>query len=115
MAFSEFEIKRIEKLIGKCVGSRRPPGHSSKQPDFSFRIAGQSFEIFETRAQLNDPTKILAQPIAKATYIKNRKMWALFWMRADLKWQSYKLFPVSGSLEKILETIAQDRFDCFWG
>jgi len=36
-------------------------------------------------------------------------------MRADMKWHSYKPFPSSDSLEKILETIEQDQFDCFWG
>jgi len=115
MALSEFEIKRIEKLVGQFVEHRRPATHIRKQLDFSFRISGQSFEILEIRPQWNDPTKIQERPIAKATYISSRKIWKLYWMRADLKWHGYKPFPASNSLEKILETINQDRYNCFWG
>jgi len=115
MALSEFEIKRIEKLVGQFVERKRPAEHIRDQLDFSFRISGQSFEILEIRPQWNDPTKILERPMAKATYVASRKIWKLYWMRADMKWHSYKPFPSSDSLEKILETIEQDQFDCFWG
>lgn len=115
MAFSEFEIKRIEKLVGQYVERKRPAHHIRNQLDFSYGISAQSFEIFEIRPQWNDPARILELPIAKATYITSRKIWKLYWMRADLKWHSYKPFPSSNSLEKILETIEQDQYNCFWG
>jgi hypothetical protein len=115
MALSEFEIKRIEKLVGKFVEGQQPVCHIRRQLEYTFRISKQSFEILEVRPQHNDPTKIQEIPIAKATYIKSRKLWKLYWMRADLKWHSYKPFPESSSLEKILEVIAQDRYNCFFG
>lgn len=115
MALSEFEIKRIEKLVGQFVERKRPARHIRNQLDFSFRISGQSFEILEIRPQWNDPTKTLERPIAKATYVTSRKIWKLYWMRADMKWHSYKPFPSSNSLEKILTAMEQDQYDCFWG
>ena len=36
-------------------------------------------------------------------------------MRADLKWHTYKPFPDSRSLEKILEIVDEDDHGCFWG
>ena len=115
MAISEFEIKRIEKLVGQFVESKRPASHIRKELDFSFRISGQSFEIYEIRPQWNDSSKKVESPIAKATYVKSKKVWKLFWMRADMKWHSYKPFPVSDYLEKILEVVEQDAHGCFWG
>lgn len=67
------------------------------------------------RAQWDDPKKIIEGAIAKGTYEKIRKIWKLFWMRADLKWHSYPPFPESKSLEEILEVIEQDLHACFLG
>lgn len=115
MAISEFEIKRIEKLVGQYVESRRPAAHMRSQLDISFRITGQSVEIVEIRPQWNDPTRKIEGSIAKSTYVKSRKIWKLYWMRADGKWHGYQPFPSSASLEKILEAIEQDPHGCFWG
>ena len=116
MAISEFEIKRIEKLVGQFVESKRPAKHIRNKIDISFRISGQSFEIFEIRPQWNAPTKKIEDPVAKATYVKSKNEWKLYWMRADLnKWYGYKPFPVSKSLEKIFDVIGQDPDNCFWG
>ena len=115
MAISEFEIKRIEKLVGGFVEKMRPPPDIRNKLDIGFRISGQSFEIYEIRPQWNNPEKKIEGPIAKATYIKSKKIWQLFWMRADLKWHRYQPFPSSKSLEEILEVVSQDPHGCFWG
>ena len=115
MAISEFEIKRVEKLVGQFVEMKRPPSHIRNELDISFRISDQSFEIFEIRPQWDDSTKKKEGPIAKATYVKTQKIWKLYWLRADLKWHSFKPFPASNSLEEILEVIEQDSHGCFWG
>ena len=115
MAISEFEVKRIEKLVGNFVESRRPPAHIRERVDLSFIVNGQSVVIFEVRPQRNDPQNKIEEPVAKFTFIKSTKEWKLYWMRADLKWHSYKPFPVSKSLEAIIESIEQDAYGCFWG
>ena len=115
MAISEFEIKRIEKYVGEFVEKRRPEPKIRNMLDIGFRISGQSFEIFEIRPQWDNPERQIEIPVAKATYIKSRKEWQLFWKRADLKWHSYQPFPTSKLLEEILEVINQDPHGCFWG
>jgi len=115
MAISEFEIKRIEKLVGQFVEKIRPSPDIRNKLDIGFRVSGQSFEIFELRPQWNNPKNIIEGSVAKGTFIKNKKIWKLFWMRADLKWHSYKPFPTSKSIEEILEVIHQDQYGCFWG
>lgn len=47
--FSEFEIKRVEKVVGAFIAKRRPPPHIRKQLDLGFRLKGQSVEIFGIR------------------------------------------------------------------
>ena len=115
MALSEFEVKRMEKLVGEFLEAVRPDPEHRHQLDISFRISGQSFEIFEIRPQWRDPDKKIEESVAKATYVKSTKRWRLYWKRADLKWHRYGPFPESDSLEKILDVIDEDKHHCFWG
>lgn len=115
MALSEFELKRMRKLVGRYVEKHRPEPAMRHNLDLSFRIDNQSFVIFEIRPQWNDPKKRLEQPVAKATFVKSRKLWKLYWMRADLKWHRYPPLPESTSLEHILEEIERDPHACFYG
>lgn len=45
MAISEFEIKRIEKVVGNVIEERRPPVHARNEFDIGFRIDNQSVFI----------------------------------------------------------------------
>ena len=115
MAISEFEVKRIEKYVGAFIERRRPAAEIRRQLDLGFRVSNQSFEIFEIRPRFDDPNEKIEIPVAKSTFVKNKKIWKLFWMRANSKWVSYEPFPQSKSLEKIIQTIEQDAHCCFWG
>jgi hypothetical protein len=70
MALSEFEIKKIQKVVGQYIEKHRPPAEMGNEVDLSFRILGQSVEIFEIRALWNDPKEKIEEPVAKATYVK---------------------------------------------
>jgi hypothetical protein len=115
MTFSEFEKKRVEKTADAYVQKRRPPPHIRPKLDVGFRVTGQSLEIFELRPAWREPGVILEQPVAKATYVKSRKLWKVFWMRQDLKWHGYSPTPTVGSLEEFLDLVEADAHACFWG
>jgi len=115
MSLSEFEIKKIEKLVGNFVKSRRPEPSIKDQLDISFRIKGQSFEIFEVRPRRDKTSIKLEISVAKATYVKPTKEWKLYWKRADMKWHRYEPFGDSESLNEVLEEIDQDEYGYFWG
>ncbi len=115
MALSEFETKRIEKSVNNLIESRRPEPNLRDEFDISFRISGQSFEIFEIRPRWDDPSIKIEGSIAKATFVKSTKKWKLYWQRADMKWHRYELVGKSDSLDEIINAIDQDQYGCFWG
>lgn len=115
MAFSEFEIKRYEKIISQFIEQRRPPPHIRDQLDLGFRVQGQSVEIFEIRPVWRDPGKKMESPVAKASYVKTSDTWKVFWQRADLKWHRYDLNPEVETLEEFLAIVEKDECACFWG
>lgn len=115
MAFDDLTLKRMESTVAAYVQKRRPPAHVRPQLDIGFRIAGHSVEIFEIRPAWKRPHEILERPVAKATFVKARDVWKVFWQRADLKWHSYAPVPTVGSIEKFLELLDADPHGCFWG
>ena len=115
MAVSEFETKRIEKIMEGYLKRTRPPVHIRNELDIAYRIDNQSVELFEVRPAFQNPNQKIEHAIAKATYVKRAKEWRLYWMRADLKWHRYEPVPEVDSLEEFLEAIEEDAHGCFYG
>lgn len=115
MALSELEHKRCERIVRAFIERRRPAPHIRSELDLGFRIADQSVEIFEVRPQWNRPEVTREHAVAKATYVKARSVWRVFWQRRDLKWHRYDPAPEVDSLEEFLRIVGDDEYGCFWG
>jgi len=116
MAMSEFENRRAEKLLADYVAKRRPAAHIRPKLDLGWRRAGQSVELFEIRPVWRGaPGQKMESPVVKATWVKRRSHWRVFWRRADLKWHRYEPLPETATLEAVLEEVEADPFGCFWG
>jgi hypothetical protein len=116
MAFSEIEAARYKTAMGAFIEKHRPPPHIRPKLDLGFRISGQSIEIFERRPRWRGaPGEFTESSVAKATFVRARALWKIFWKRADLKWHPYPPVPQVGSLEKVLQVVADDKHACFFG
>ena len=115
MAFSEFEKKRCSRIVDAYVQRTRPPPHIRKELDIGFRITGQSVELFEMRPMWQNPAEIMEHPIIKATYVKRRSLWKIYWQRADLKWHLYEPDPEVSRIEGVLAVAERDEYGCFYG
>jgi hypothetical protein len=115
MALSELERKRCERIVGAFIETRRPPAHLRQQLDLGYRVADQSVEIFEVRPRWRQPEVTLEHAVAKATYVKAKAVWRVFWQRRDLKWHRYDPAPEVASLEAFVQLVNDDPHGCFWG
>jgi hypothetical protein len=115
MAFDEFTLNRIQKVVGAFVEKRRPPSYMRKELDLGFSVKDQSVEIFEIRPLWQHPEEIIECPVAKATYVKTQELWKVYWMRQDLKWHSYGPLPAVAIIEEFLAEVVSDPHQCFWG
>jgi len=114
MAFSEFESKRIDKLVGTFCNTRVPE-HARKALQYVYRVDGQDVIIAESRPRWDNPDEWLTLDFAKLKYVKSRKIWKLYWMRANGKWNLYEPCSEAAQVETLVAAINEDRHGCFFG
>ena len=115
MAFNDIERKRCERDLEKFMESHRPPPHIRPELDLGYRITGHSVEIFEIRPAWQNPKEKIEHPVAKATFVRTKNLWRIFWMRRDLKWHGYEPHPEARNLEAFLTVVGRDEDCCFFG
>ncbi|KGH12942.1 DUF3024 domain-containing protein [Comamonas thiooxydans] len=113
MAFSEFEVRRISKVVAGFVEKRRPPEHVRDQLDLMFSIEEQSVLLLEKRRLMDG--EVIERPFANASWVKTQKVWKLYWQRADLKWHSYEPAAAVPTIEAFCHVVDKDLYGCFWG
>ena len=116
MALGEIELARIRRAMDGFMQRRRPPPHIRSKLDLGFRISGQSVEIIEIRPRWRGPPDEKHEsPVAKATYVRARGVWRVFWQRRDLKWHSYEPRPEVKSVAEFASLVSEDAHACFFG
>jgi hypothetical protein len=58
---------------------------------------------------------MIEHPVFKATYVKSKHHWKLYWMRGNLKWYRYDPDSTPKTLEEIIDVVRQDEWGCFYG
>lgn len=105
----------IIKILENYMSRVRPEPEIRNQIDLSYEINGQSIIINEIRPRWDNPDEIMTINYAKATYVKNKNVWKVFWKRADNKWHSYPPKPTVKDLQDFLNLVDQDECHCFKG
>jgi hypothetical protein len=115
MAFGTLELAHIEDAVGVFMLRRRPPPKMRAQLDLEHRIEDQSIVIFERRpAWHGAPGETIELMVAKATYVRSRDHWRVYWQRRDLRWHRYDPAEVP-SVEAFLDLVDEDADGCFFG
>jgi len=114
MAISEFEQKRCEREMENFIKVHRPPPHIRPKLDIGYRLQDQSIEIFEITPRWDNPKVTMEAKVAKATYVKAKNEWRIFWFKSDMKWHRYPPNPEVKYLEDFLEIVGEDENSCFW-
>jgi hypothetical protein len=113
MAFSEHERMRVAQIVERYIQTRRPVTNLRPTLDIKYRIKGQAIEFYEILQAWKGDT--IENAIAKTRYVRSRKLWKLFWRRADLKWHKYQPHPELDTLEEVLAVVDCDEYGCFFG
>jgi len=115
MAINTLQTLEVIEVMENFIFRIRPPEHIRGKIDIGYRIDNQSITIFELRPQWDRPEIIREHPFARTTYVKNKKYWKIFWMRADLKWHGYSPQLTVSTLREFTKVVEEDKFHCFFG
>ncbi|MBX7109383.1 MAG: DUF3024 domain-containing protein [Chitinophagales bacterium] len=69
-------IEAMENFIAR----KRPPEHIREKLDLGYKIEDQNIFVFEIRPQFDKPEEKTEHPVAKATFVKTKNHWKVFWM-----------------------------------
>ena len=115
MAIDILKTVDIIEIMENYLEEVRPPEEMRNQLDIGYKIEDQSVVLVEIRPIWNNPSEIREYSYAKASFIKSKNVWRIFWMRASLKWQSYEPMPEVVTLQEFLEIVDEDKMGCFKG
>src|SRR3970282_1846319 len=105
MARNDIERKRVENAVEAFVQKRRPAPHVRPKLDYGFRVSGQSVELFEVRPRMGRADEKRESSFAKATFVRTKGVWRVYWMRSDLKWHSYEPAPEVSAIDEFLAVV----------
>ena len=122
-------IKTVEVIeaLENFLEAKRPPVHLRDKIDLGYKIEGQSVVIFEIRPNwvgITNPNQQITNPnrpgeklecnVAKATFVKAKNHWRVYWVRGNLDWESY-VVPTVKAIDAFLKLVKEDRHGCFFG
>ena len=103
------------RILEEYLVEKRPPEEIRDRLDIGYKIENQSVIIHEIRPQFKNPARKIYPEIAKATFVKSKNHWKIFWLRSNLKWDPYEPSPIVKRLTDFLTVIEEDKYGCFWG
>ncbi len=104
-----------EKIISNYIESIRPPVEMRNKIDVGYSFQNNEVVFFEIRPQWDDESIIHQYPFVKAKFVKSAKIWKIYWMRANGKWELYEPNPTVRDLAEFVEIVEEDEHGCFRG
>lgn len=104
-------IETMENYISKV----RPRPEIRNQLDIGYEIKGQSVILQEIRPIWRSPGEIQHIDYAKASFVKAKNIWKVYWRRSNSRWQAYEPKPTVKHLADFLKLVDEDKNACFKG
>jgi hypothetical protein len=115
MALSVTQVQECLRATGAFIAKRRPAPHIREKLDYRAEIDGSTVTVISVRPRFDNPSQKMDRPIARIRWIGTQKKWQMYWMRADLKWHTYKPATAIKSIGDALEEVHRDPYCCFFG
>ena len=112
MPLSEFELRKIKKLINSFC-SRHSRAEGINRCDFTYRVLDNEVWMFERRPRWDNPNEWHEFAFARASCDLDTRLWTLYRQGHDLNWQQLRAFPPTRNFEKVIEHIDCQEDDIF--
>lgn len=113
--FGDIIQKQIDQAGEEFLKKNRPDREIRAMLDLAYRTEGLNLFIVEIRPVWNNPSEKMETPVAKATFVKSKGIWKVYWMRGNLKWYTYPQKPQVNSVNEFFNLVEKDELHCFFG
>lgn len=106
---------RISKTVRVFLEELRPSDPAIRAKlDYGFVYHRQSVELIELRPRMLKRPGRIESAFAKATFVKARGLWKVYWKRGNGAWFPYEP-PTARSLNAFLKLVKADERHVFFG
>lgn len=114
MAFTKAELATIDETVGALCRRRTSPRFKD-QFSIEYRVQRHDVTIVERRPHWDGRPGFAESGVAKFKFTRGTEQWRLLWMRADLKWNAYKVEGNKSRLAQLVAEVDRDPWGCFFG
>ena len=115
MAFSELELKRIDRIVGGLCRRCSPPEHADEVRTV-YEVVGHAVLVYEERPPWDGVGEWTRMGVARLRFYRSRGEWLLYWMRADGRWERYEpRDEMPSDLEPLVALVDADEYGAFFG
>jgi hypothetical protein len=107
----DLDLERIRRYV-----DQRLPAAVAGQVRLEVQLRGMKVTLVERRPPWRPEfgPEWSRQPIAQLRFDAARSTWALFWLRANGRWQRYEFSPTP-AIDRLLAELDADPNAVFWG
>jgi hypothetical protein len=114
VAFSELELRRIDKTVGELCRRLTKPEYADSLR-FVHEIEGHAVSLYEERPPWDGVGEWTRVGVARFRFVRARGEWQLYWMRGDLSWHRYEPHAATPDLNSLVEVVEADKYGAFFG
>ena len=114
MAFSELELKAIDRSVGPLCRRRSPLEFAGKLR-VVYEVGGHSVTMFEERPPWRGSGEWTRMGVARFRFVRSGGLWTLYWMRADGKWHLFEPESPTPNLASLVAVVEANRYGAFFG
>jgi hypothetical protein len=114
VAFSELELKRIDRTVGELCRLFSPAEYADELR-VVYEVEGHIVSMYEERPPWDGQGEWTRKGIARFRFNRSKGEWKLYWMRADLHWHLYDPEEMPTELPALVAVVEADQYGAFFG
>ncbi len=114
--FTEQELFSIDNAFNNSFSERkRLLRDAACEQDVVYRVERNNVIILELLPDFGDASTMVASEVAKATFIRSKDYWRIYWLRRNLNWEKYPPRAKVKRIKTFFDIITRDKYHCFFG
>ena len=114
MPFSDIQRQLVRKIVGGFC-EQKVPDHQKNQVRVFYDIKGYTVTLIQSKPSFPGSHLWTDYSIAKLKYDPRTFKWQLYAKKSPDEWEGYPGLELTQNLQSLIDEIASDPLNVFWG